>query len=535
MIKLFHIRIYLLSFLILFLSGILVPIGGHSRSDPISNIQCITRLDPSGFQKCSEEANVSLDPNRDFQKQISRSSRNKTIPSQNIEFWDVGDQRNFWVYDFTDLNYYTINATVLAIGDFCYVFMEESCITELGEIDASELSIIIRNEFDNKIYPRVTDLAGHPNGTLGDIDGDPRIVILLSDNEMSYYSQNNEQSSEYSNECEMIYIYSLLHNWPFYLFTTIAHEFHHLIWFNNEMDEAHFVLEGIADYTSYHSGYLDPYNNITNRAIQFLSHSEDSLLYFNVYNEEGQNRAIDYGNSYLFAFYIAEHYGVDILRNLVKEQRDGAIGIESCLQKAGFNITFNELYFNWITALTIDKLGFENNLYGFKNLDARMKNFDLITDFPALPKTLSLRFYGFHIQKFQVLPKNFAIQIKKAASQTIGTSVIIHNENGWEIYKKLHDKPENIITDYYPADSIDEAYIITSYMLNDTPTDSIDFGVGPLIEIEISIFEATPTSSSSSETRSTTNLTSGFTNIFTFMFFLGILVCSRHLKNRSCM
>ncbi|MHA2157058.1 MAG: hypothetical protein ACXABU_17065, partial [Candidatus Hodarchaeales archaeon] len=253
------------------------------------------------------------------------------------------------------------------------------------------------------------------------------------------------------------------------------------------------------------------------------------------YNEEGQNRAIDYGNSYLFAFYIAEHYGVDILRNLVKELGDGAIGIESCLQKAGFNITFNELYFNWITALTIDKLGFENNLYGFKNLDARMTNFDPITDFPVLPKTLSLRFYGFHIQKFQVLTKNFAIQIKKTANQTIGTSVVIHNENGWEIYKKLHDKPETIITDYYLADSIDEAYILTSYMLNDTPTDSIDFGVGPLIEIEISIFEATPTSSSSSETRSTTNFTSGFTNIFTFMFFLGILVCSRHLKNRSCM
>ena len=531
MIESYHIRIGLLSFLILFLSGILVPIGGHNRSEPISNIQYPTRLDPSGFQECSKEVNVSLDSNREFQNQISRSSRIKTIPSQNIEFWDVGAQRIFWVYDFTDLNYCTINATVLAIGEFCYVFMEESCITELGEIDASELSIIIRNEFDDKIYPRVTDLAGHPNGTLGDIDNDPRIIILLSDNEMSYYSQRNEQSSEYSNECEMIYIYSLLHTWPFYLFTTIAHEFHHLIWFNNEKDEAHFVLEGIADYASYHSGYLDPYNNITNRAIQFLSHSEDSLLYFNVYNEEGQNRAIDYGNSYLFAFYIAEHYGVDILRNLVKEQGDGAIGIESCLQKAGFNITFNELYFNWITALTIDKLGFENNLYGFKNLDARITNLDLITDFPALPKTLSLRFYGFHIQKFQVLPNNFAIQIKKVASQTIGTSVVIHNENGWKVYKNLHDEPETCVTDYYTTDSIDEAYLITSYMWNDTPTDPIDFGVGPLIEIEISVFEVTPTSSSTTETRTTTDHTSGFTNIFSFMFFLGILVSSRYLKN----
>ncbi len=525
-------RINFLCLITLFLLGILISVGDLSRCEPISNKQSLTRLDPSVFQEYSVEIDVSQDPNRDFREHISQSSRNKTISSQNKEFWGVGDQRAFWVYDFADLHYYAINATVLAIGEFCYVFMEERSITELGEPDASDLSNIIRNEFDNKIYPRVTDLAGHPNGTLGDIDDDPRIVILLSDNETSYYSQRNEQPAEYSNECEMIYIYSLLHHWPFYLYTTLAHEFHHLIWFNNEMDEAHFVLEGIAEYTSYHAEYLDSYNNITNRAIQFLSHPEDSLLYFNVYNEEGQNRAIDYGNSYLFAFYIAEHYGVDILRNLVKEPGDGAIGVESCLQKAGFNITFNELYFNWITALTIDRLGFENNLYGFENLDARITNFDLITDFPVFSKILSLRFYGFHIQKFQVLPNNFAIQIKKATDQTIGTSVAIHNDQGWEIYKNLHDEPETIITDYYTTDSIDEAYIVTSYMWNDTPTDTIDFGVGPLIEIEISVFQATPTSSSISETRTTTVLTSGFTIVTAFMFFLGIFVCARHSKNR---
>ncbi|MHA2239610.1 MAG: hypothetical protein ACXAB2_14785, partial [Candidatus Hodarchaeales archaeon] len=52
--------------------------------------------------------------------QLSGSFRNKLIPFQSIEFWGVGDQRNFWVYDFTDSNYYTMNATVLALGDFCY-------------------------------------------------------------------------------------------------------------------------------------------------------------------------------------------------------------------------------------------------------------------------------------------------------------------------------------------------------------------------------------------------------------------------------
>ncbi len=422
-------------------------------------------------------------------------------------FQGVGYQRTFWSYNFTASLYYEINATLLAVGVHSYIFMQNSCIAELGESIASEQAEIIRDEFDNTIYPRVTDLAGHPNGTLGDIDNDPRIAILLSSNPMSYYSQRNELPLDYSNQCEMFYIYNYLHKLPFYLFTTIAHEFHHLVWFNNEMDEPQFILEALAEYATYHTGYLAPYDNISSRVKYFLPHPEDSLLCFNVYNDGDLTVAIDYGSGYLFAFYIAEHYGVNILRNLITESADGAHGIEAVLQAAGNNITFNDLYLNWITALTIDEVGFQNNLYGFESLDAQISSYDYVDELPLLNETVSLRYYGFHIHKLHSPPDNFAVQIKKLSNQTIGVSLAFHDTFGWHIHQHLHDEAETIVTDNFSGSSIDQTYLITSYISNHTPTVPTNYGLGPLTDIKISIIQSPNTATTiSTDTKITSTL-----------------------------
>ncbi|MFX0052913.1 MAG: hypothetical protein ACFE8U_16670 [Candidatus Hermodarchaeota archaeon] len=403
----------------------------------------------------------------------------------------MGCQRTFWIWDFTTLTHYEINATILAIGKYSYIFMENSCISVLGELVAIAQSETIRDEFDNITYPRVTDLAGHPNGTLGDIDGDPRIIILFSHEPVCYYSQRNEQILDYSNQCEMFYIYSGLYRWPHRLFGAIAHEFHHLIWFNNEMDEPQFILEALAEYAMYHSGYLGPFNNLSPRVTDFLSHPEDSLLYFNIDSEEGLTRAIDYGGGYLFAFYIAEHYGVEILRNLITEPADGPQGIESVLQAAGYNITFNDIYLNWIITITIDELGFHNNLYGFENLDVRISRYNLVQKLPIANETISLRYYGFHIHKLEFPPDNFTLEIIKSSDQTIGVSIASHDAFGWHIHQNLHDEGDTQVTDHFRGNSIDVAYIITTYMLNQTPiVTRPNYGLGPLTNLKISIIQS---------------------------------------------
>ena len=469
-----HFRIVNFILLIILSFGILTTSYIFIGNEHLLDLQPNQKPKEINSQQNSEKNDILQQSNLPQQNHFYPPSNNNQSLSQNKNFNEIGDQRAFWVWDFKSMSYYKINATLVSIGENCYIYMEDYCIAELGEQSAAIQGQNICDEFDYTIYPQIIDLAGHPNGTLGDIDGDPRIIILLSHNPISYYDQRNELQLEYSNQCEMFHIY--YKTW----IPTIAHEFHHLIWFNNEMDEPHFTLEALAEYAKYHAGYLAPYDNLTLQSDLFLAHPEDSLLYWNMLN------SIDYGGAYLFAFYIAEHYGVDILRNLITEPADGAYGIENVLQKAGNNITFNELYLNWITALTLDELGFKNNLYGFENLDARVTKYSLIGESFLIDK-VKLYYYGFHVHKLQSPSNEFTVELRKDLDKTIGLSIVFHDALGWHVYQNLHNKGIKLITEDISGSEIDEMYIISSYIFDQTPPPPSENGLGPFTYIEINI------------------------------------------------
>ncbi len=188
----------------------------------------------------------------------------------------------------------------------------------------------------------------------------------------------------------------------------------------------------------------------------------------------------------MFAFYIAEHYGVDILRNLITEPADGAYGIENVLRRAVNNITFNELYLNWITALTLDELGFNNNLYGFKNLDARVTKYSLIKE-SSLNDEIKIYYYGFHVHKLQSPSNEFTVKIRKDLDKTIGLSIVFHDALGWHVYQNLHNRGIKLITEDISGSEIDEMYIISSYIFDQTPPPPSENGLGPFTYIEIII------------------------------------------------
>ncbi|MFX1577910.1 MAG: hypothetical protein ACFFCF_12190, partial [Promethearchaeota archaeon] len=397
----------------------------------------------------------------------------------------VGEQRTFWLVNFTDYTHYQEQATLLGTSEYSAVFITNTCISIVGESAAIQIAEDICEAFDATIYPRITDLAGHPNGTLGDIDGDPRIVILLSSNWMNYYSQNNELAASslnpYSNECEMIYIYY----WA-WLLPTIAHEFHHLIWFNTEMDEQQFALEGLATYAKYHAGYLEPYENLDIRVPDFLAHPEDSLLYWNGFGEAGLPSAIDYGGAYMFTFYIAEKYGVDILRALITESSDGPEGIEATLHAAGHTLSFNDLYVDWMTACTLDKLGFGNNLYGYEALDAHIHTNPLPPS-PYYPHALTLRYYGIQAYEVPVPSDASSLQIHKAVNTTIGLSIAVHDTSGWHVQQLILPEGLTSFTANIVGTGIDEAYIIATFLENITPPGHREYGLGPTTTIQLSL------------------------------------------------
>ena len=410
----------------------------------------------------------------------------------------VGFQRTFWILDqygyltgTAPPGHYTNElATLLAAGEHGAVFFTNGCIDILGEVQATDRAVTLSQVFDTTIYPCVTDLAGHPDGTTGDIDGDPRIYILVSEQIVSYYSQTNELPngflSPYSNECEMFYLYYQTN-----LERVAAHEFHHLVWFNNEVDEQQFAIEGLARYAEYYAGYFAAQSNLSAGGSDFLAHPDDSLLYWNTFSEDGRPTIIDYAGAYLLTAYIAEIYGVDILRNLIHEPTDGARGIETTLHAAGYSIAFNDLYLDWITTLTINQRGFADNRYGYRNIDARITSYGDVT-LPHFEEAFDLHYYGTTVHRISSPSDGLVIRIQKQVENTVGFIVAFHDALGWHVQQHMIPEGVTLFTEIPVGIGIDDVYIITSFMLANTPNPSRAVGLGPTIPITLTITSILP-------------------------------------------
>jgi len=279
--------------------------------------------------------------------------------------------------------------------------------------------------------------------------------------------------------CEMVYICYRTSD-PL---NTIAHEFHHLVWFNYEFDEVHFILEGAAEYATYYAGHV-PDDNLTVRVSDFLNDPDDSLIYFEV-------EAQDYGACYLFAFYLAEQYGEQFLRDLVQHDGDGALGLETALAEAGHNTTFNELYLDWMTTLTIDETGFADDRYCLLDIDAAIQGYTTIDSFPYQDENLSLYCYGSKVYRLISPPDNFAIEMSQPANDVAGLSVAYRDTNGWHV-QQTQKQGKAIMN--VTGESIETAHIIASYLFVDTPAGNIDFGTGPRETVQVLIHEINGTS-----------------------------------------
>jgi len=405
-----------------------------------------------------------------------------------------GDQRDFWTRNFEIQEYELSHATLLAVGNWCYLYMDNRTIDQLGQSQAIQLCENYADEFDNNIYPKNVEFMGHPDGIIGDIDGDPRITILIypAVRGGGYYLEGNEMVHPYSNYREMIYINSVIITSN--LITTVCHEFNHLIYFNSDLNEADFVLEGIAEYSIYHAGYfsdeayLPPWArmNLSYNAVPFEDHPETSLFYF----DPVSLAYLSYGASYMFFFYLVEQYGIQVVTDLLAIESDGPKGLEEVLLLLGHNISFNEIYLNWITACTIDQLGIHNNLYGFENLSFHSTVSTEIEGLPYSRNNVRHNYYGFDVKKINNPPNDFTLKIETPNSpRSLGISAIIHDENGWNITKSIITGDGDFTYLYYTGENIEMAYILTSMIKENVEDAPREFITAPYENLDYAVYE----------------------------------------------
>lgn len=226
----------------------------------------------------------------------------------------------------------------------------------------------LADTFDGMIYPKMREYFG----TEPDVDGDPKIFILLDDirdgsgSFRGYFWAGNQfprSSQSLSNEKELLNI----DMFPSFAMATqetlgtVAHEFVHMIiynegyWIENNMlyGMERWLEEALTQYGQY------LFNGLYTSNIDEFIKAPDTILVENRISEVwlGQYPFPNYGASFLYMFYLAEKYGgsnlSNFFRNIIRSREDGIKAIDAVLRP--FGTDFKAVFADWAIANYLNK------------------------------------------------------------------------------------------------------------------------------------------------------------------------------------
>ncbi|HAE37769.1 MAG TPA: hypothetical protein DCG57_03920 [Candidatus Riflebacteria bacterium] len=224
------------------------------------------------------------------------------------------------------------------------------------------------DQFDGIIYPKMREHFGNEP----DIDGDPKIFILLDDirdgsgSYRGYFWAGNQfprSSQALSNEKELLNIdlFPSFSQLPTETFGTVAHEFVHMIIYNEGYYVENNVLKGLERWleeglTQYGQYLFD--SKFSSNLDEFIK-KPDTILADNRITEVwlGPSPFANYGASFLWMFYLVEKYGGSNLpgffRNMIRF-RDGGMGSVDAVLKS-FNTDSKAVFADWAIANYLNK------------------------------------------------------------------------------------------------------------------------------------------------------------------------------------
>ena len=300
-------------------------------------------------------------------------------------------------YGFT--NYYLV-----AEGPLAQIWVQSSLAWPAGdprptpEITCEQAQYML-GQFENNMYPKETSFFGmpaahdgayslleawgyFPPGYYSDTAG--RQVVLVSNvRDENYFDPNYPIyiAGFYSPSYEAYFDRNVMtidaYDWvnrtgpngtrPYLYEGVFAHEYQHLLHSDYDSDEENFINEGMSNLAEYLTGYGIAVQGHVDAA---AARPENSLT---VWGDQGDLEILtDYGQAYLFQYYLLEKYGKPFTQALFHDEGNGISGINSTL--AAFNIqkSFADIFHDWSVAMLINSKNPGGGLYQFYNVDPKL-------------------------------------------------------------------------------------------------------------------------------------------------------------------
>jgi len=288
--------------------------------------------------------------------------------------YSVGDVRTFKVSNLDDDLNFELDAELVYVTDHVYMWVEQGLSYDLQDIEeAADL-------FEEHTYPTNREFFGS-EWTPG-VDGDPHLSILHASNLGStvagYFSSADSYVRavrEDSNEAEMFYIHldkGMQVGDPFYN-GVLAHEFQHMIHWNNDRNEATWLNEGCSELAMElnnrtYPGRTSMYD-VGGSEYAYLDQPDTQLNTWPEVSQTG-SAAAHYGASYLFMSYFLDRFGEDATKALVAHDANGLESVDLVLRDAlNLDLTHEDIFADWVVANWVDDTSIDDGQYGYDDID----------------------------------------------------------------------------------------------------------------------------------------------------------------------
>ncbi len=310
--------------------------------------------------------------------------------------YPVGTKRTFHVSNVDSDEQFDITAVLKYKTPHVYMWVEEG--TKVDEDRLRKAADL----FERHTYPTDREFFGS-EWTPG-VDGDPHLSILHAHNLGSTVAGYFSSPDSYvrvvrpdSNEMEMFYINldNVTVGNDFYN-GVLAHEFQHMIHWNNDRNETTWLNEGCSELAMALNdrAYPGKHYDVGGSDRSYTSHPDTQLDSW----PEGSagDASNNYGASYLFMEYFLDRFGEAATKELVSSPLNGMDSFDAVLRDLGTGLTHKDIFADWAVANLLDNPDLDDGHYGYHAINPRSpkRSAGYGTDDLPVNKRADVRQYG---------------------------------------------------------------------------------------------------------------------------------------------
>lgn len=328
-------------------------------------------------------------------KDVCGVSTQLSAPATPLE---AGARQQFWVLNTDTAAHFQVMATLRYVTPHSYFWVADG-------IDVRDADIApLMDTFENKIYPTDREFFGS-EWTPG-VDNDPHIYILyvhgIGQSTAGYFSAPDEYNplvSPYSNGHEMFIFSADGQNLTDeYTYSVLAHEFQHMIHWNQDRNESTWMNEGFSELATLLNGYT-----VGGVDLVYANNPNLPLLDWTSLTDNPDITAAHYGESFLFLTYFLDRFGDQATRAVVQDQENSLTSIDDVLHKlnvtdkqTGQPITGDDVVMDWMATLFLHNGSIGDGRYSFHNYPGAPKVSPTVTlrQCPVSPSASSVNQYG---------------------------------------------------------------------------------------------------------------------------------------------